>query len=149
MSTHTLNNKTFSCCPNHVSCADSSLFIVKAGGKRISKKQEIGILERHTKKTGLEKTRQETASFLFLRHLEFQITLLPEVRGVAVSQGKPRLPRHWLTRVRGSRWGGVGWDGVGDGGQDRRGKQWGEVTTLWRLSLPNLLLSADSLTACY
>ncbi|KAB1278684.1 Death-associated protein-like 1 [Camelus dromedarius] len=29
---------------------------VKAGGKRISKKQEIGILERHTKKTGLEKT---------------------------------------------------------------------------------------------
>ena len=48
---------TFSCCPNHVSCADSSLFIVKAGGKRISKKQEIGILERHTKKTGLEKTR--------------------------------------------------------------------------------------------
>lgn len=56
MSTHTLNNKTFSCCPNHVSCADSSLFIVKAGGKRISKKQEIGILERHTKKTGLEKT---------------------------------------------------------------------------------------------
>ncbi|KAM8788558.1 death-associated protein-like 1 [Rhynchonycteris naso] len=29
---------------------------VKAGGMRISKKQEIGILERHTKKTGLEKT---------------------------------------------------------------------------------------------
>ncbi|KAG5213802.1 hypothetical protein JEQ12_009588 [Ovis aries] len=29
---------------------------VKAGGKRIPKKQEIGILERQTKKTGLEKT---------------------------------------------------------------------------------------------
>uniref|UniRef100_A0A2K6SJ33 Death associated protein like 1 n=1 Tax=Saimiri boliviensis boliviensis TaxID=39432 RepID=A0A2K6SJ33_SAIBB len=29
---------------------------VKAGGMRISKKQEIGILERHTKKTGFEKT---------------------------------------------------------------------------------------------
>ncbi|XP_059783145.1 death-associated protein-like 1 [Balaenoptera ricei] len=29
---------------------------VKAGGKRISKKQEIGVLERHTKKMGLEKT---------------------------------------------------------------------------------------------
>uniref|UniRef100_A0A8C8ZDQ1 Death-associated protein-like 1 n=1 Tax=Prolemur simus TaxID=1328070 RepID=A0A8C8ZDQ1_PROSS len=29
---------------------------VKAGGMRISKKQEIGILERHNKKTGLEKT---------------------------------------------------------------------------------------------
>ncbi|XP_036176466.1 death-associated protein-like 1 isoform X2 [Myotis myotis] len=29
---------------------------VKAGGKRISKKQEIGVLERHTKKTGSEKT---------------------------------------------------------------------------------------------
>ncbi|XP_007940014.1 death-associated protein-like 1 [Orycteropus afer afer] len=29
---------------------------VKAGGMRISKKQEIGILERHTKKHGLEKT---------------------------------------------------------------------------------------------
>ncbi|KAI5220216.1 death-associated protein-like 1 [Manis pentadactyla] len=29
---------------------------VKAGGMRISKKQDIGILERHTKKTGLEKT---------------------------------------------------------------------------------------------
>ncbi|XP_066136115.1 death-associated protein-like 1 isoform X1 [Saccopteryx bilineata] len=29
---------------------------VKAGGMRISKKQEISILERHTKKTGLEKT---------------------------------------------------------------------------------------------
>ncbi|KAF6113388.1 death associated protein like 1 [Phyllostomus discolor] len=29
---------------------------VKAGGMRISKKQEIGILERHTRKTGLEKT---------------------------------------------------------------------------------------------
>ncbi|XP_014439806.1 death-associated protein-like 1 isoform X2 [Tupaia chinensis] len=29
---------------------------VKAGGMRISKKQEIGVLERHTKKTGLEKT---------------------------------------------------------------------------------------------
>ncbi|XP_029081380.1 death-associated protein-like 1 [Monodon monoceros] len=29
---------------------------VKAGGKRISKKQEIGLLERHTRKTGLEKT---------------------------------------------------------------------------------------------
>ncbi|XP_065736883.1 death-associated protein-like 1 [Phocoena phocoena] len=29
---------------------------VKAGGKRISKKQEIGLLERHTRRTGLEKT---------------------------------------------------------------------------------------------
>ncbi|XP_019312673.1 death-associated protein-like 1 isoform X1 [Panthera pardus] len=29
---------------------------VKAGGMRISKKQEIGVLDRHTKKTGLEKT---------------------------------------------------------------------------------------------
>ncbi|XP_026634555.1 death-associated protein-like 1 isoform X1 [Microtus ochrogaster] len=29
---------------------------VKAGGMRISKKQEMGVLERHTKKTGLEKT---------------------------------------------------------------------------------------------
>ncbi|XP_030772491.1 death-associated protein-like 1 isoform X2 [Rhinopithecus roxellana] len=29
---------------------------VKAGGMRISKKQEIGALERHTKKTGFEKT---------------------------------------------------------------------------------------------
>ncbi|XP_047403242.1 LOW QUALITY PROTEIN: death-associated protein-like 1 [Sciurus carolinensis] len=29
---------------------------VKAGGMRIPKKQEIGVLERHTKKTGLEKT---------------------------------------------------------------------------------------------
>uniref|UniRef100_A0A8I5TN70 Death associated protein like 1 n=1 Tax=Pongo abelii TaxID=9601 RepID=A0A8I5TN70_PONAB len=29
---------------------------VKAGGMRISKKQEIGVLERHTKKTGFEKT---------------------------------------------------------------------------------------------
>nr|AEM53917.1 death-associated protein-like 1 isoform 4 [Homo sapiens] len=29
---------------------------VKAGGMRISKKQEIGTLERHTKKTGFEKT---------------------------------------------------------------------------------------------
>ncbi|KAM5268904.1 death-associated protein-like 1 [Hipposideros larvatus] len=29
---------------------------VKAGGMRISKKQEIGVLERHTRKTGLEKT---------------------------------------------------------------------------------------------
>ncbi|XP_037706306.1 death-associated protein-like 1 isoform X2 [Choloepus didactylus] len=29
---------------------------VKAGGMRISKKQEIGVLERPTKKTGLEKT---------------------------------------------------------------------------------------------
>nr|XP_004651767.1 death-associated protein-like 1 [Jaculus jaculus] len=29
---------------------------VKAGGMRISKKQEMGILERHAKKTGLEKT---------------------------------------------------------------------------------------------
>ncbi|XP_039711506.1 death-associated protein-like 1 [Pteropus medius] len=29
---------------------------VKAGGMRISKKQEIGVLERHAKKTGLEKT---------------------------------------------------------------------------------------------
>ncbi|XP_023398694.1 death-associated protein-like 1 [Loxodonta africana] len=29
---------------------------VKAGGMRISKKQETGVLERHTKKTGLEKT---------------------------------------------------------------------------------------------
>ncbi|XP_036900547.1 death-associated protein-like 1 isoform X1 [Sturnira hondurensis] len=29
---------------------------VKAGGMRISKKQEIGILERHTRKTGFEKT---------------------------------------------------------------------------------------------
>uniref|UniRef100_A0A2K5DDQ6 Death associated protein like 1 n=1 Tax=Aotus nancymaae TaxID=37293 RepID=A0A2K5DDQ6_AOTNA len=29
---------------------------VKAGGMRISKKQEIGILERHSKKTGFEKT---------------------------------------------------------------------------------------------
>ncbi|XP_008058109.1 death-associated protein-like 1 [Carlito syrichta] len=29
---------------------------VKAGGMRISKKQEIGVLEKHTKKTGLEKT---------------------------------------------------------------------------------------------
>ncbi|XP_004629955.1 death-associated protein-like 1 [Octodon degus] len=28
---------------------------VKAGGMRISKKQEIGILEKHAKKTGLEK----------------------------------------------------------------------------------------------
>ncbi|XP_029790394.1 death-associated protein-like 1 isoform X2 [Suricata suricatta] len=29
---------------------------VKAGGMRISKKQDLGVLERHTKKTGLEKT---------------------------------------------------------------------------------------------
>ncbi|KAM4859508.1 death-associated protein-like 1 [Thomomys bottae] len=29
---------------------------VKAGGMRISKKQEMGILERHTKKAGLEKS---------------------------------------------------------------------------------------------
>uniref|UniRef100_A0A2K5XTL8 Uncharacterized protein n=1 Tax=Mandrillus leucophaeus TaxID=9568 RepID=A0A2K5XTL8_MANLE len=29
---------------------------IKAGGMRISKKQEIGALERHTKKTGFEKT---------------------------------------------------------------------------------------------
>ncbi|XP_016051109.1 PREDICTED: death-associated protein-like 1 [Miniopterus natalensis] len=29
---------------------------VKAGGMRISKKQEIGTLERHTKRTGSEKT---------------------------------------------------------------------------------------------
>ncbi|XP_051022643.1 death-associated protein-like 1 [Acomys russatus] len=29
---------------------------VKAGGMRISKKQEMGVLEKHTKKTGLEKT---------------------------------------------------------------------------------------------
>ncbi|XP_053453430.1 death-associated protein-like 1 [Nycticebus coucang] len=29
---------------------------VKAGGMRISKKQEIGVLERHTKKPALEKT---------------------------------------------------------------------------------------------
>ncbi|KAM5280108.1 death-associated protein-like 1 [Ctenodactylus gundi] len=29
---------------------------VKAGGMRISKKQEIGVMERHTKKAGLEKT---------------------------------------------------------------------------------------------
>ncbi|XP_054418298.1 death-associated protein-like 1 isoform X2 [Pteronotus mesoamericanus] len=29
---------------------------VKAGGMRISKKQEIGVLEKHTRKTGLEKT---------------------------------------------------------------------------------------------
>ncbi|XP_021012629.1 death-associated protein-like 1 [Mus caroli] len=29
---------------------------VKAGGMRISKKQEMGVLERHAKKTGLEKT---------------------------------------------------------------------------------------------
>ncbi|XP_036277907.1 death-associated protein-like 1 isoform X3 [Pipistrellus kuhlii] len=29
---------------------------VKAGGKRISKRQEIGVLERHTKKAGPEKT---------------------------------------------------------------------------------------------
>uniref|UniRef100_A0A8B9X3R7 Death-associated protein-like 1 n=1 Tax=Bos mutus grunniens TaxID=30521 RepID=A0A8B9X3R7_BOSMU len=35
---------------------DPHFCLVKAGGKRISKKQEIGILERHTKKTGLEKT---------------------------------------------------------------------------------------------
>ncbi|KAL1785903.1 death-associated protein-like 1 [Sigmodon hispidus] len=28
---------------------------VKAGGMRISKKQEMGVLERHTKKAGLEK----------------------------------------------------------------------------------------------
>uniref|UniRef100_A0A8C6W1B8 Death associated protein-like 1 n=1 Tax=Nannospalax galili TaxID=1026970 RepID=A0A8C6W1B8_NANGA len=33
-----------------------SLQKIKAGGMRISKKQEMGILERHTKKTGLEKT---------------------------------------------------------------------------------------------
>ncbi|XP_077008052.1 death-associated protein-like 1 isoform X1 [Tamandua tetradactyla] len=29
---------------------------VKAGGMRISKKQELGVMEKHTKKTGLEKT---------------------------------------------------------------------------------------------
>nr|XP_020020037.1 death-associated protein-like 1 [Castor canadensis] len=29
---------------------------VKAGGMRIAKKQELGVLEKHTKKAGLEKT---------------------------------------------------------------------------------------------
>uniref|UniRef100_A0A8C2QI42 Uncharacterized protein n=1 Tax=Cricetulus griseus TaxID=10029 RepID=A0A8C2QI42_CRIGR len=33
---------------------------VKAGGIRISKKQEMGVLERHTKKPGLEKTSATT-----------------------------------------------------------------------------------------
>ncbi|KAG8510417.1 Death-associated protein-like 1 [Galemys pyrenaicus] len=37
-------------------CAIIYLFIVKAGRMRISKKQEFGILEKHTKKTGFEKT---------------------------------------------------------------------------------------------
>uniref|UniRef100_A0A2K6NVH8 Death associated protein like 1 n=1 Tax=Rhinopithecus roxellana TaxID=61622 RepID=A0A2K6NVH8_RHIRO len=34
----------------------TSDLLIKAGGMRISKKQEIGALERHTKKTGFEKT---------------------------------------------------------------------------------------------
>lgn len=55
---HTLNNKAcLPCCSNQDSNVDAYLFTVKAGGMRISKKQEIGILDRHTRKTGLEKTR--------------------------------------------------------------------------------------------
>ncbi|KAM7105752.1 death-associated protein-like 1 isoform 2-T2 [Molossus nigricans] len=34
----------------------TNLISVKAGGMRISKKQEVAVLERHSKKTGSEKT---------------------------------------------------------------------------------------------
>uniref|UniRef100_A0A452QZ39 Death associated protein like 1 n=1 Tax=Ursus americanus TaxID=9643 RepID=A0A452QZ39_URSAM len=34
----------------------ASPLLSRAGGMRISKKQEIGVLERHSRKTGLEKT---------------------------------------------------------------------------------------------
>nr|XP_007963246.1 death-associated protein-like 1 isoform X1 [Chlorocebus sabaeus] len=72
---------------------------VKAGGMRISKKQEIGALERHTKKTGFEKT-SAIANVAKIQTLDALNDALEKVsRGQFTSRSKlvcPADPAAWV-----------------------------------------------------